>query len=273
MFVLFGSPRSGTTLLKEMLCQHSGIIVPHETDFIIPISFILDCVKDELIGKKLISELIYSTKDFHFSIGRYLNKNEINEIIYNSPYKLSDILIAIYSSIAKKSGAILAGDKSPNDLGFVSILKKVGFFDSKIKIVHLIRDVRDVILSLRNTEWAPNNIQYYFPRIWAGSNLNLQLFASQGDSPYLRVRYEDLLEEPSLELENICNFLDLSFEERMCNFEQYGKELRYFDHHNNLGQPIFKDRAYSWKKCKDIELIKLCAQSANYALSEFGYES
>lgn len=34
MFVVFGLPRSGTTLLKEMFCQHP--------DFIIPMAFILD---------------------------------------------------------------------------------------------------------------------------------------------------------------------------------------------------------------------------------------
>ncbi len=34
MFFVFGSPRSGTTLMAQCLSSHTDIIIPHETDFI-----------------------------------------------------------------------------------------------------------------------------------------------------------------------------------------------------------------------------------------------
>jgi len=51
MFVVFGSPRSGTTLLAATLNQNDNIIIPDETDFIIPLAFLLKTVKDEEKGK------------------------------------------------------------------------------------------------------------------------------------------------------------------------------------------------------------------------------
>ncbi|QHW31542.1 sulfotransferase [Paenibacillus rhizovicinus] len=35
MFIIFGSPRSGTTLLSSVLDAHDDIVVPDETDFIV----------------------------------------------------------------------------------------------------------------------------------------------------------------------------------------------------------------------------------------------
>jgi hypothetical protein len=46
MLFVFGSPRSGTTLLAQILNSHPEIVVPHETDFIIPFVFVFDRIPD-----------------------------------------------------------------------------------------------------------------------------------------------------------------------------------------------------------------------------------
>lgn len=273
MFMIFGSPRSGTTLLKEMLCQHPLLQIPHETDFIIPMAFILDRVLDEVVGKKLIAEMICSTKDFQPSLGRFLDESDVHEIVVSSQYSVSGLLEGIYSAIARKVGALAAGDKSPNDLGFVGILKKTGLFESEVKIIHIVRDVRDVILSLKSVGWAPSDVEYYFPRIWASSNLNLRRFASQGKTPYLFVRYEDLIADPPAELKKICALLDVEFSEAMCNYSQLGKELSHLSHHQNLGKIILQDRRFAWKKNANEIIMDICLKNAGSALQDFGYES
>ena len=272
MFILFGSPRSGTTLLKEMLCQHPSLVVPHETDFIIPIAFILDRVQDSSVGKRLIAELIISTSAFESSLGRYLDRKEVGEVVERSRYSLPALLDGIYAAVARKAGVLIAGDKSPNDLGFIGILRKVGLFSSDIRIIHIVRDVRDVILSLKKTEWAPADIEQYFPRIWAGSNLNLRRFASQGTTPYLQIRYEDLVLDDVAELNKICNFLGVGFDQRMCDYSRHGKELSHLTHHQNLGKPMQQNRRYVWKESADNALIEACQLHAGVALREFGYE-
>ena len=42
--------------------------------------------------------------------------------------------------------------------------------------------------------------------------------------------------------------------------------------YKNLGKPILKDRIFAWRECEDIEFIKNCTISADFALREFGYE-
>ena len=47
MFIIFGAPRSGTTLLSSSLNLNDSIVIPHETDFIVPLSFVCRSVKDK----------------------------------------------------------------------------------------------------------------------------------------------------------------------------------------------------------------------------------
>jgi len=272
VFIVFGSPRSGTTLLKEMICQHPLLKMPHETDFIIPIAFIIDRIKDESVGKELIERMICSTKDFESSLGKFIDRSDIRNIVKNSNYSIFGILNGIYSEIAKKSGAICAGDKSPNDIGFIGILKKTNLFESNVKIIHIIRDVRDVILSLKKTGWAPEDVEYYFPGIWANTNLNLRRFALQGKTPYLMVRYEDLVDNPPIELKKICTFLNVDFYPSMCEFGKLGQELSHLSHHENLGKQMLQSRRFAWKQNADSRLLDMCRETAGLALREFHYE-
>lgn len=61
MFILFGSPRSGTTLFKECLNLHSGIFIPNQTTFISPVAHVMSSVSEWEKSKKLVADLIVST--------------------------------------------------------------------------------------------------------------------------------------------------------------------------------------------------------------------
>ena len=272
MFFLFGSPRSGTTFLKEALCANPEIAIPHETDFIVPMAFILDRIKDEKAGKRLIMEIVISSNDYLPSIGQYLSSSEIKDAIEASDYTVASILNTIYAAIAHKSGTRIAGDKSPNDLGFLGILAKTGIFSSNIKIIHLVRDMRDVILSLKQTNWAPTGIDQYFPGIWSVSNRNLKRFASNNPSNYILVRYEDLVFNPEKHFRDICSCIGVEYSASMLNWESMGTDLKTLPHHSNLGKPPQTDRCFAWKRSDDTHLLKWSTQ-AKEALEEFGYET
>lgn len=273
MFLIFGSPRSGTTLLKEALCQNPGITIPHETDFIIPLAFLVDRIKNPEVGRRLISQMIVSTNAFSPSIGRFLSPNEVEEIVNRSPYSLGAILTELYRAVAIKSYSSIAGDKSPNDLGFAGILRKAGLFDSGVKFIHIVRDIRDVILSLKGTSWAPRDIDTYFPRIWASANLNLKQFTNCRADSYFFMRFEDFVAEPQHYLEKICGFLCVKFSKAMLNWPEMGCDLKHLKHHANLGQYPIIDRCYAWKLCNtEFDFSKISKQ-AGEALTEFGYET
>lgn len=157
MFIIFGSPRSGTTLLATTLNLNDQIIVPDETDFIVPTTYILNRVKDPEAGKILIGEFIPSTARFDSSIGKYLSKKDVLMAVRGADYDISSIISGIYNKISEKLGKTIAGDKSPNDLPHVAMFYRNGLFNGKIKIIHIIRDIRDVISSLKSGMECPRS--------------------------------------------------------------------------------------------------------------------
>lgn len=271
MFIIFGSPRSGTTFLRESLNQNPAIVIPHETDFIVPLAFLIDRIRDEQVGRRLAAEMIVSTKDFTASIGCYLAPSEVENCVYSADYNVPAILESLYALVAEKTGASIAGDKSPNDLGSFGILRNTQVFNSNIKVIHIVRDVRDVVLSLQSTAWAPQNIEKTFPGIWNNTNLNLRRFATQKPENYFFVRYEDLVAGPESILQPLCDFLDVAFDDRMLDWQSLGKDLRHLPHHKNLGQPPLNNRCYAWKNLGDAASFPWVAR-ASEALLEFDYE-
>src|SRR5690348_5511964 len=73
VFFIFGSPRSGTTLLAQTLAAHSQIEMPYETDFIVPVAFVLDRVNDPTAGRPIIKGLMTASMGYKRSLGPYLS--------------------------------------------------------------------------------------------------------------------------------------------------------------------------------------------------------
>ena len=53
MFVVYGMPRSGTTLVAQVLNAHSGLLVPDETDFMVPAAHAFRLVESPDLGRRL----------------------------------------------------------------------------------------------------------------------------------------------------------------------------------------------------------------------------
>lgn len=272
MFIIFGSPRSGTTLLKETLNLNSKIFVPHETNLIAPIAYLIDSIENELIGKELIEKLITSSKVYGHTLRPYLDEIDISCSLQEADYTLSGIIESIFGNLAKKVNKITCGDKSPNDLLSVQILQNLGLFDSNIKIIHIVRDIRAVVSSLLNVDWAPRDIEFSFPRQWCHTNVHLHR-AMEGKSNYLLIRYEDMIENPKRSLTSVTQFLGVGFEENMLNELGRGDSLRHLPHHQNLASPYLPSRINAWNSELPTEKMKFCEKSAIEGLEAFGYSN
>jgi hypothetical protein len=273
MFFIFGFPRSGTTFLKELLNLNSKIFIPHETDFIIPIAFIIDRVKDEVIGKKIILEIIVSSERYHESLADSLSKADIANLVNSSSYSLFSMLNKIYDELALRKGVSFAGDKSPNDLNYLNVLIKHNLFSSDLKIIHIVRDVRDVILSLLDTGWLPPNTnEMSVASSWQFRNLALTNHYKNCPEKYLLIKYEDLISNPQFHLSDICRFLGVNYETSMLNYSLMGKDLKHYSHHKNLGLPPISERCYAWKKIKTKNFDPITT-AAYPGLKTFDYDT
>lgn len=271
MFIIFASPRSGTTLLARTLNINDQIVIPDETDFIIPTAFLVDRIKDAAVGRAMVRQLIWSADQTRRSLGEYLSQADVNSAVDEAEYSACGIIQSIYQRLAGRAGKRVAGDKSPNDLLFLRILVKMGLMESGIKVIHLVRDVRDVVLSLQKVDWDTRGIENWFPRQWGHSNLYLHELMGPRQDRYRMIRYEDLVAEPERHLRDLTDFLEVPFQEKMLDHTQRGERYAGAHDHRNISEPFLAGRAGAWRERMSAELQQACEGPSQEALRTFGY--
>jgi|SRR5450759_532671 hypothetical protein len=268
MFFIFGSPRSGTTLLSSILNLHADIVIPDETDFIVPVAFICDRVKQPEIGRRLITELIYSTERYAISIGEFLSPSDIERIVQSAPYDGKGIIWSLYDGVAKSASKRFAGDKRPSDIKDIPILRKTGVLDEECKIIHIVRDPRDVYLSCEKQGWKTGP---QFMHNWSCANLRLNKAFREHREQYLLLKYEDFVLAPEQTIRSVTNHLSVPWQADLMDDSRRG--LRYAGHsaHIHLNNPITNKHVGLWKKC-DTSFGSVFSGYDN-AFKWFGYDS
>ncbi len=270
MLFVFGSPRSGTTLLAQCLSAHSQILIPAETDFIVPLAFVVDRIADAAIGRPMLVKLITCSPGFRTSLGEHLSVAEVSQIVYGAPYRAADLVDTLYRQAAAKAGKQIGGDKSPNDLNFLRILVKTGVVGSQARIVHIVRDPRDALSSILEQGWAPG-AEARFGRLWSFSNLYLQEICTAWPERYRVVRYEDFVHDPEPTLQAACALLEVAWEPAMLRPEGRHPRYRAMAQHQRLFQPFTEERIGSFRARLAPSVIATCEAQSVEAMRRFGY--
>ena len=279
---IVGAPRSGTTLLRLMLDAHPDLAIPAETAFI-PALLAESARKplDRPRFLKIVTE--FSTwQDFHLSsetLAHRLDKIE--------PFTLADGLRAFYSLYAERFGKSRWGDKTP-DYGFHT--EGIGAVLPEARFVHIIRDGRDVAVSLRNLWFAPSRDFAVLAADWVRRIRSLRGWGRERPD-YLEIRYEELVAVPEIILRTVCNYLNLVFDP--CQLEHHrNAESRIAEHEgrkNSDGHwwltkearraqqsstlhPAHTGRIGLWKTVFSPEDHARFLQNAGELLRELGYE-
>lgn len=273
MFIIFGYPRSGNTLLGALLNVNDEIVVPAETDFIVPACAIFRAVPDAKTGRRLIADLIVNTERFPYSLAPYVSPQALLDEFEASEYTGAGIVQAVYRVVAKAAGKSIAGDRSPMDISYIPEMNKAGVFKSDIRVIHLVRDPRDVYLSTLKANWLPEEeLRANFPRVWAGTNLNLRRLFSAHPERYIRVRYEDLIGSPETELRRVCDFLQVPFQPKMLDPATRTGIYQNDRHHVNVSRELLPSRIGVHHRELAPEVAAEIARGAREALQVFGYQ-
>lgn len=271
MFFVFGSPRSGTTLLAQCLNAHDEIVIPYETDFIVPMAFVFDRIRNPEVGRDMIVRFMTeSGTENRDTLFEYLTRDEIREAVHSCEYRPADVLNALYGRIADKCGKRLAGDKSPNDLLHFRMLIKVNAISPGMKIVHIVRDIRDIMVSV-NHWWNEKYLEQYFPRFWCNSNLYLYTVMRDKPAQYHLVKYEDMVQAPERVVAGVSAFLGVEFQPAMLSPENRSPRYRSMPSHENIYRPIDPAVAGRHRSVLTREQLDLYERQASEALAAFGY--
>ena len=266
-FFIFGCPRSGTSLLTRMLDRHPRIAIPYESHLYNRVYPIVRRVHLDRPGvrTRLVAEILRSD---------YIRE-------WDPPPSLSDTLAAItrddfhgivdglMSAWTRRQGKARWGEKTPqHTLWWRTILE--GFPD--VQVIHLIRDGRDVALSYRAAHFGPKHVYHLASRWIQYLSAAEEAQAALGESRFLPVRYEDLLERPEEELRRVCAFLGESFDPEMLAFHRtaaaYPTDQR---NEANLRKPILADNVQKWRTGMTAREVRLFEAIAGPELERYGY--
>ena len=229
---IVGCPRSGTTLLGRMVDAHPDIAVIHEGRFA-PDWYERrrGLTADGLVTPELIGSLLGHPPFKHVSVGR----EELEGLLDGgAPVTYADFVAGIFDLHGRAHGKRLVGDKTPH---YVRSLPTLHSLWPAAKIVHLIRDGRDVtqsVLGWRKVTERGGSVARFSAfrddRVatvacwWEWLvRIGREDGAAIGPSTYYEIRYEALVAEPAAECRRLCDFIGVPFDERMLGFHE-GRE-------------------------------------------------
>lgn len=168
--------------------------------------------------EKLLSDLCY-----HTTRGSWIGSPplKIRSKIYESgPYQKQDIarIVADYFNDLYKRAAnnneIYWLDDTPYNILRTNELMELF---PKMRMIHIFRDPRDVLSSYRRFSWGGDNYLSIARRLAGIYQQWLDIQKKISKDIYLEIGLEALSENPELHLREICDFLDIEFEDGLLN--------------------------------------------------------
>jgi len=211
-----GCPRSGTTLVRAIFNSHPDLAIPDETHFF---SDMVSQQKRYTRNGEFTADLFLVDLLAHPWFPRLgVPPDDVRaEMLMEPPSSYSEAARRVFASYAKRQGKPRYGDKTPRNLDSLGILAETF---PEARFIHIIRDGRNVALSLLDMPWGPEGI-VEAARIWRSRvERGRKAGRSLGPSRYREVRYETLLDDPESTVRSVCRFIDLPFDPSM---------LRYFE--------------------------------------------
>ena len=204
-------PRSGTTLLQLMLSAHPRIAIPPEN------RFLLDAWRSRrLFGNLRKAEKRAELADWIIARPKFkdlkLDKAQVKQAIIDGPPTIGSALGIVLREYASANGKPRWGDKRPVYLNHLPWLLEI-FPDAQF--VHIIRDGRDCVASLKRMPWWTTGSIAAISRWVQAMNMAKRARAELRPDQYYELQYEHLVANPREELEKLCDFLGEDFAEIM----------------------------------------------------------
>lgn len=271
---IIGVGRSGTSLLQSMLHAHSEICFIPEAQY----------VKHYMRRKSVQREHENAGPEAFLNVikeDEYLKKSGVNlsdcirEASHDEPFSLANVFRSYLTSYSDAADVRYLGEKDARNLDFLEQLK-ANFPNSKVLLI--IRDPRDVVLSKTKAAWSSGRPYWLHALI---GNAQLILGQKEGErffgESFMELRYEDLLAQPEQTLGGICKFLEIDYEEEMLRFHinagELFKEKRELQYKYNNFKPLIKKNSEKWKQEFSSSKIRFIEMVSRKTMEQNAYEN
>ena len=286
---IVGCPRSGTTLLRLVLCAHSSIAIPHEASFMMDLyhRFVGKDFRKGDVRNEFVAALREDDR-FIDSWGRAQEK--LDEFLHEHQTRTyAEAVAAVYEAYAihLKKSVCRWGDKN---IGYMLSLPELIDLYPSAQFVHIVRDGRDVAASLYHRRWrllcygVPRKAYYIHnpvgaAKLWTSWNCaGMEAEGLCGRDRYFRIRYEDLVRDLEGSCRQLCRFLGEPYQASMLRYYEYNLEnnlisaARLAASHENTVKPVSVDRIGRWKKDLPAWYAAVFTSCARDVLKTFGYD-
>ena len=211
-----GMPRSGTTLVEQIVASHSEVSGAGEVHY--------------------LSNII----DKYFLQNENFNKSEI----LNQMFKSNNIIFNEYNNLLDfhKFGSNIITDKAPQNfiwIGFIKIL----FPNSKI--IHCHRNPKDNCLSLYKNHFSSKSMYWAYDQkdiadYYVLYSKFMNYWKTKFKDSIFDANYENIVNFPEKEIKKIISYCDLTWEPECLNFYQNSKTPVQTVSVSQASKPIYK---------------------------------
>jgi hypothetical protein len=207
----------------------------------------------------------------------------------HDPLTAGDAARSFYEAYAAREGKPRWGDKSPP---YTWKARRIQSGLPEAHFIHLIRDGRDVALSLSEVSWGPGDLQEAADK-WVEELGRARRRARRlRPGTYLEVRYEDLVADPEPLLRRVAEFVRLPWDPGMLDYHHGAEErmkevIRDFHplgggtitaeerkrQHELVSSPPSSSRVGRWRTEMSVEDRQEFEDIAGDLLRELGYET
>lgn len=229
--LLCGHPRSGTTLLEQVLDAHTDIISAEETKLMHDEAY-LPLIKDLPEGTAILpaleaasAELISRVRNNYFACAELLLRRQI-------------------------AGRLLV-DKNPSLNLMIPIVVRM-FPETKFLVA--LRDPRDVVMSCFMQALPLTAVSSAYLTLESAVNQYanvmgfwLEMRPRMGER-WMEIRYEDMVEDLPAVARSVLGFLGVAYEENVLKFYEHARTKRvHSPSHAEVRQPLYRTAVGRWR--------------------------
>lgn len=262
---IVGMPRSGTKLLRDLLNGHPAIGIPEaETEFLPELARTWPEHGDLRTPAAWTRFTARMADSAYFVYLREERGLALDAEAWRQACPRFD-LAGVFEGLCRLHGRAsedgVWGDKSPGYIAHLGLLRALW---PGCRLVHIVRDARDHVLSMRKA-WGKDPVRaaVRWQRRVAAADAEL---ASWGEDA-LTLRYEDLVRDPEASLRAACELVELDFRPGMLALARPSENLG-----DTAGRTsVVASNVEKWRQEGDQELMLTVAGIAREGLVRFGY--
>lgn len=273
-FFIICSGRSGSTLLAGMLNMHPAIHVPVELGGLY--STLPNRLKyyGDLTGpfnRRLLANDLAHTGHLGELQQRFPIERFADDLAHRGT-DLSAVVQTFYEALRENAGKRFIGDKTPDHM---PDFDRIVHLFPEACIVHLVRDGRDCAVSSMAWRRGINfrNIQELASG-WVRHNSAVAAYGETHPDRYLRIHYEDLVDETEATLRRLAVFLGVDYKPVMLDHHagQFAREnASQLSHHANLTREVIRGNHGKWMTAMPPAYVDIYESLAGDTLRALGY--